>query len=110
MVTKENESWTNHRKNWNRVMKKNNPPGRISTWGNLDTRERRDRELIKEYLNEAPDKCETNEEASMKNIWRTKLKTENEEVFWNDGLRRNTMKRIQEILRMVKEKNLWQLE
>ena len=24
---------------------------------------------------------ETNEEASMKNIWRTKLKTENEEIF-----------------------------
>ena len=43
---------------------------------------------------------ETNEEASMKNIWRTKLKTENEEIFWNDGLRRITKKRIHEMLRM----------
>ena len=32
----------------------------------------------------------------MKNIWKTKLKTENEEIFWNDGLRRNTKKRIHE--------------
>ena len=39
---------------------------------------------------------ETNEETSMKNIWRTKLKTENEEIFWNDGLRRITMGRIHE--------------
>ena len=42
---------------------------------------------------------ETNEETSMKNIWRTKLKTENEEIFWNDGLRRITKKRIHEMLR-----------
>ena len=35
---------------------------------------------------------ETNEEASIKNSWRTKLKTENEEIFWNDGLRRITRK------------------
>ena len=42
---------------------------------------------------------ETNEEASIKNSWRTKLKTENEEIFWNDGLRRITMERIHEMLR-----------
>ena len=43
---------------------------------------------------------ETNEETSMKNIGTAKLKTENEEVFWNDGLRRITKKKIHEKLRM----------
>ena len=35
----------------------------------------------------------------MKNSWRLKLKTENEEIFWNDGLRRITKNRIHEMLR-----------
>ena len=39
-----------------------------------------DHEQNKEYLNDAPEiNMETNGEASMKNIWRTKLKTENKE-------------------------------
>ena len=46
--------------NW--LTKENDSLGKIrkaqDTWGNLETRERRDRELIEEYLNEAPENIE----------------------------------------------------
>ena len=45
-------------------------------WENLDTWERRDHELIREYLNDAPVRFGERE-----------LKAENEQVFWNGGLR-----------------------
>ena len=59
MITKEENSWPNHRKNW----KTNKVKGWITgknlktnkdTWGNLDTWERRDHELIREYLSDVP--------------------------------------------------------
>ena len=54
-VAKEEESWTNHHKNWKWTYQRHNSPGRIGktneyTWGDLDTSERRDHELIREYL------------------------------------------------------------
>ena len=74
------EEKTNHREEieieW---IRENESPGRIKHLGNLDAREWIDHGQIKECLNEAPEECEANEEASMKNIW--KLKTENEEIF-----------------------------
>ena len=62
------------------------------TWDNLDTWERRDHELIRENLNEAPVRFEERElKAGMNNIWK-------------DGLRSKEMETTHEMLR-IGEKN-----
>ena len=64
MINKEEKSWTNHRKNWitNEVKEwitGKNCEMNEDTWEDLDTLERRDHEPIKDHLNEAPVKYET---------------------------------------------------
>ena len=58
------------------------------TWEDLDTNERMNHELIREYLNDAPVRFGERE-----------LKAENEEL-WNDGLRRKKVETTHEMLRM----------
>ena len=70
------------------------------TWGDLDTWERRDHELIRGYLNDAPVRF---------GEWY--LHAENEEL-WHDGLRRKEMETTHEMLRMGEKnshsrKQLW---
>ena len=62
------------------------------TWGNLDTWERRDHELIREYLNDSPVRFVEQE-----------LKAENEEL-WHDGLRKKEMETTHGMLRMGKKR------
>ena len=59
MIINEKESWTNHRKNSKMTDEKEWITGKNwknkYAWGNLDAKEQRDHELIKEHLNEAPE-------------------------------------------------------
>ena len=62
-------------------MKEKESPGKNyemneDIWDNLDTWERRDHEQNSEYMSDAPVRLRERE-----------LKAENEQVFWNDGLR-----------------------
>ena len=58
MIIKEKESWTNHRKNSKMTDERvwitgKNKKNKYARW-DLDSKEQRDHELIKEHLNEAP--------------------------------------------------------